>query len=142
MSERKKSININLSLEQLENDFWKNEEEFPSGLVERCYQYRKIPLKDLAVEQLRILIGQNIGLQFLIPLAYEKLKENITAEGDTYPGDLLNAVVRSEKEFWKKNPLLHKAMTELINTDSHKLLQTVSNQEFHRNTAAFKNLLQ
>lgn len=54
------------SIEQLENDFWK-ESDFPTGLVERCYQYRKIPIGDLTPAQLRMLIGQQIGLKYLIP---------------------------------------------------------------------------
>lgn len=52
------------SIEQLENDFWK-ETDFPTGLVERCYRYRKIPIGDLTLAQLRTLIGQQIGLKYL-----------------------------------------------------------------------------
>ncbi len=49
------------------------------------------------------MIGQNINLEFLIPLAIEKLKEDILAEGNYYEGDLLNNVLNSEKQYWLSN---------------------------------------
>ena len=41
------------SVEQLENNYWKDEIEFPSNLVINCHKYRKIPIKDLTTEQLK-----------------------------------------------------------------------------------------
>lgn len=96
------NIDKNKTLEQLENSYW-NDYEFETGLVERCHKYRKIQLKDLTIENLRTLIGQNIGNRFLIPLALEELEKNILAEGDMYEGDLLMEVLRSEKDYWKNN---------------------------------------
>jgi hypothetical protein len=104
---RKKTLNLhkmttNKSLEELENDYWKDV-EFPSTLVERCYAYRKIPVKDLSAEQLRLLIGQKIGLPFLIPPSIAMLKDNILAEGDFYPGDLLDALLNLSEDEWVQN---------------------------------------
>ncbi|HEY0067781.1 MAG TPA: contact-dependent growth inhibition system immunity protein [Flavisolibacter sp.] len=93
---------MNKSLEELENDYWKDI-EFPSTLVERCHAYRKIPVKDLSTEQLRLLTGQKIGLRFLIPQSIAILKDNILAEGDFYPGDLLNAMLDLNDEEWSQN---------------------------------------
>lgn len=45
--------NLNKSIEQLENDYWKDEIDFPSNLVINCHKYRKIPIKELTIEQLR-----------------------------------------------------------------------------------------
>jgi hypothetical protein len=46
------------------------------------------------------LIGQNIGLPFLVPFAIEHLQENPLTEGDFFPGDLLCVVLRVKAEFW------------------------------------------
>jgi hypothetical protein len=96
-------IDTNLTLEQLENDYW-GKPEYPSALVVNCHKYRKIPVKNLTAEQLRLLIGQNIGLKFLIPLAIEILKNDFLAEGDLFPGALLNNVLGCDTEYWKESP--------------------------------------
>ena len=68
------------------------------------------PLCEFDIEDLRILIGQSIGLKFLIPIAIEELEKDILVEGDFYEGDLLKAILtsntttywREEKENWTK----------------------------------------
>jgi len=50
------------------------------------------------------MIGQNIGLYYLLPLAIEHLAENPLASGDFYPGDLLKNVVSIDLSFWREYP--------------------------------------
>jgi hypothetical protein len=50
------------------------------------------------------MIGQNVALPFLIPLAVEVLEHDALAEGDFYPGDLLATVLRVEREYWTNAP--------------------------------------
>jgi len=71
------------------------------ALVTKCHRLQKKVISDFSIEELRIMIGQNIGLDFLIPLALEKLSENILSEGDFYEGDLLINVLRSDKKYWE-----------------------------------------
>jgi hypothetical protein len=47
------------------------------------------------------MMGQSIGLEFLIPLAIEVLQENPFAEGDFYPVDLLSVVMQVGAGFWQ-----------------------------------------
>jgi hypothetical protein len=101
------------SLENLEKDNW-SEPDYESHLVKTSHQLMKKPLKDFEIEDLRIMIGQNIGLTFLIPLALEKLRENILAEGDFYEGDLLNSVLTSDNEFWIKESNRFGELEEII----------------------------
>jgi hypothetical protein len=54
-------------------------------------------------EDLRIMIGQGIGLEFLMPLAIDVLRRDPLASGDFYPGDLLSAVTKAEHEFWRRH---------------------------------------
>lgn len=111
------------SLEQLENNVWREPIEFESNLVRHCYQYRKIPLQDLTIEQLRLLISQKVGIDHLIKIAIEKLKENILAEGDFYPGDLLNAVIQLPPTFLKRHPKLLQELKQVI-AESAEILKT------------------
>ena len=47
-----------------------------------------------------MLIGQQIGLQYLIPRALTLLKDDPLTEGDFYPGDLLCAVLKADSKYW------------------------------------------
>lgn len=58
------------SLENLEKESWKIS-AYSSNIVKRCHELRRIPLNEFTTENLRIMIGQNIGLTYLIPLALE-----------------------------------------------------------------------
>jgi hypothetical protein len=101
------------SLENLEKRDW-GEPVYDSYLVRRCIQLSKIPLNNFTVEDLRIMIGQEFGLEYLIPLAIEKLSENILAEGDYYPGDLLKNTISIANKFWLDNKSLYIQLKEII----------------------------
>ena len=90
------------SIEDLENDYWE-QTSFPTNLVQRCNELRKIPLNQFLTEDLRIMIGQEIGLDYLIPLAIETLNKDLFAEGDFYPGDLLQNILNIEFTFWENH---------------------------------------
>lgn len=87
------------SLQELERDDW-GEPDFESSLVHTCHRLRRVPLVDFTVENLRIMIGQEIGLLFLVPLALEKLEEDPLVEGNLFPGDLLIAILAISETFW------------------------------------------
>jgi hypothetical protein len=124
----------NLSMKKLEHN-WKfktleNLEkkpgpkiDFDSHLVTRTTHLRKVPLNEFTVEDLRIMIGQNFSLFYLIPLALEKLEENILCEGDLMPGDLLRAVTKSDPEFWIEYPEYKRKLEELVSVNS-ELIKT------------------
>ena len=50
------------------------------------------------------MLGQNIGVHYLLPLAIDRLEGNALAAGDYYPGDLLRNVLRLGREVWDKYP--------------------------------------
>ncbi len=54
------------SLQELEHSDW-GEPTYDSHLVTTIHRLRRVPLRQYTVEDLRIMIGQNIGLQYLIP---------------------------------------------------------------------------
>ena len=117
------SININKSLEALEKSVWSSldETEQESYLITECNRLRKIPLKEFEPEDFRILIGQDIGLNFLIPLAIDLLKKDILIEGDFYPGDLLSVTLRCDTKYWKENKNNWKEVSQLFLANSEKI---------------------
>lgn len=87
------------TLEQLENAVWDEPEGFVTGLILNCHRLRKIPVKDFSVENLRMMIGQHIGLKFLMLPALEVLTINPLAEGDFFEGDLLCSMLSVSPAF-------------------------------------------
>lgn len=106
------TIDLNRTLEQLDKHIW-SEPDYDSHLVKTCHLLRKKPLGDFTVEDLRIMIGQNINLELLIPLAIKQLQENILAEGNFYEGDLLKSVLDSDSIFWINNRKLWSTVKKL-----------------------------
>jgi len=109
------------TLKDLEEDYW-GEPTIDSHLVKSCHSLRKKPIKDFEIEDLRLMIGHNIGLKFLIPVALDKLSQNILAEGDFYEGDLLKSVLTCKKEFWISEKKMTKYLKSII-SDNQKVLE-------------------
>ena len=124
------------TLEQIENIYW-GDPTYDSYLVTTCHQLRKKPLKDFTIEDLRIMIGQNISLNILMPMAFERLKQNILAEGHFYPGDLLKSVLTAEASFWVNNADLHRKLARLYRNNLPSL-EKRAGQSFNRDS--FKSI--
>lgn len=97
------------SISELEGWTWTNPiptAEDSSGTVLRFYRLHRTAIKDLEVDDLRFLIGQNAALEHLVPIALDQLKENLFVEAEYYPGDLLNALftINAEPNYWKAHP--------------------------------------
>jgi hypothetical protein len=97
----------NSSIEELEGDRWA-EPNFDSHLVRESHRLRKLQLRLFTVENLRIMLGQDIGSRYLVPIALERLEADPFVAGDFYPGDLLCSVLSLPQEFWTANPELRK----------------------------------
>jgi hypothetical protein len=120
------------SIEQLENDYWKEPSEFPTNLVKRCFEYRKIKVSELTIEQIRLLISQKIGIEFLIAIALEKLEQNIIVEGDLYEGDLLDSISKVPTEFWKKNSTEFMNFKNIFESNKEKIITELGEKEYDR----------
>ncbi|MFF2651721.1 contact-dependent growth inhibition system immunity protein [Streptomyces sp. NPDC058045] len=93
-------LNCDRSLEELERTRWPAPSAGDTRLVATAHALRRRPIGELTVEDMRLLIGQDIGLPYLLPLALEVLRENPMAEGDMYEGDLLSAVLTRNPSVW------------------------------------------
>jgi len=83
-------------------------------LVRRCHELRTKPLRDFTVGDLRIMIGQQIALKHLVPLALDRLQANPLVGGSYYPGDLLASVLRADAALWEWSPDLDVSLRNLI----------------------------
>lgn len=98
------------SLQELEGSSWGKPDREDTGLVKTCYRLHRVPLQDFSPGDLRVMIGQQIAMDFLIPLALELLERDPLVEGGFYPCDLLVNVLMVDSGFWQKHPeLQHRA---------------------------------
>ncbi|MEU8011826.1 contact-dependent growth inhibition system immunity protein [Micromonospora parva] len=88
------------TIEQLERDVWPEPHADDTFLVRRCTELRRKPLAEFTVEDLRIMLGQEIGVPTLLPIAVQVLLREPLAEGDYYPVDLLRNVLRLPDSAW------------------------------------------
>jgi hypothetical protein len=95
----KSGIDRSKTLQELEQHDW-GEPTYQSWLVKTCYRLRRKSLNRFTAEDLRIMIGQQISLPILIPLAMEALEAVPLVEARLYPGDLLAAVLKVDETFW------------------------------------------
>lgn len=93
------NIDRSKSLQELEQQDW-GEPTYHSSLVTTCHRLRRKPLNQVTAGDLQIMIGQQISLPILVPLALERLEAEPLAEGRYYPGDLLCSVLKIDERFW------------------------------------------
>lgn len=91
------------TIETLENNRW-GPPQHNTHLVKRCHELRKIPIGEFTAEDLRIMIGQQMALPYLVPMAIEKLTRDLFTAGDFYEGDLLQNVLHVNSDFWRDHP--------------------------------------
>ncbi len=104
---------LDRTLTQLEKQDW-GPPAYGSHLVTTCHQLRHKPLKEFTAEDLRIMIGQNFSLEFLVPMTIERLEADPLEEGDLYPGDLLRNVLSLESLYWKEHPDFRRRCAALV----------------------------
>lgn len=102
---RARKATPNGTLEELEGDRWP-EPDLDSHLVLECHRLRKLQLRLFTIENLRIMLGQDIGSRYLVPIALERLEAEPLAAGDFYAGDLLCNVLSLPQAFWSDHPEL------------------------------------
>jgi hypothetical protein len=114
------------TLEQLDGEHWEEEPD-DTPLVRDCLRLRQVPIGQLSDDDLRLLLGQKIGTEWLVPLALQRLADEPLA-GDLYPGDLLNAVLHAGEGYWEDHPSetmslwIVKDTLEALKRDMEKLL--------------------
>ncbi|WP_249400166.1 contact-dependent growth inhibition system immunity protein [Streptomyces argyrophylli] len=96
------------SVEELEGDRWPDPPEGSTNLVLSVHELRRRAIEDLTVEDLRRLIAQDVGLDWLLPVALDFLRDTAPQEaaGGWYDDDLLSAALTRKESVWRKAPEL------------------------------------
>lgn len=135
---------LSKTLDQLENSSWGDHEPaWQSHLVLECHRLHKVPLIEFTPENLRIMIGQSLGLGYLAPLALSVLSEDPLIEASYYPGDLLCACLTSEAAYWRAQPELRARLLKVAEEGRSRLEylydteRTPSSEAFHQAFAQF-----
>jgi CDI immunity proteins len=105
-----------LSLEQLEGQHWPERDSDATGLVKSVHSLRRRPVCSLKAHELARLIGQDVGLRWLLPVALEILRETAPEEavGGFYDDDLLGAVLTRKPETWQEQPDLAHELRDIL----------------------------
>lgn len=101
----------NKSLEEIENEIWDDLVEYPTNLVKRVYEIRKKRIKDLTIDDYRVAISQNMGLEVFVPIATSIITTDILTHALYYPGDLLLTVLE-QTDFWHSHSLEKKILSK------------------------------
>ena len=126
----------NKTINQLEGIQLPEPSKNSSGLIQKIYWSRDKPISELDAEDLRILISQRQGLDFVLPKALNLLKSNPFTCGDYYDGDLLEVVLNEASYIRNSNPL-HELFKVVIN-EAIKNIARVDLADKHKNDLLMK----
>ncbi|QEU90878.1 contact-dependent growth inhibition system immunity protein [Streptomyces kanamyceticus] len=104
------------TLEELEGRCWPEPSGDVTSLVRDAHELRRRPVGTLEPHELARLIGQDVGLPWLLPLAVEILRDTAPkqAEGGWFDDELLYAVVTRKPEIWAVTPELVRELKEAL----------------------------
>ncbi|MEV7143716.1 contact-dependent growth inhibition system immunity protein [Streptomyces tauricus] len=109
-----RALNCDRSFEKLEHDRWPTPPTDATCLVATAHASRRRPIGKPSVEDMRLLIGQDIGLRHVLPLAPKVLRDDPMAAGDMYEGDLLSAVLTRTRAIWTDTPELGRELRTIV----------------------------
>ena len=78
------------------------------------YPSRTRPPAEYSAEDLRVTISRQLALSRLVPVAIELLEENPLLDSGYFPGDLLEAVLSVDKQYWRANRKQWEAVRDIV----------------------------
>lgn len=110
------SLDRGRTLEELEGRRWPDPPVDTAALVRNVHELRRRPLGTLEPHELARLIGQDVGLPWLLPLAVEIIRNTAPqqAEGGWFDDDLLYAVVTRKPDLWAAAPELARELKATV----------------------------
>jgi len=94
------NFDISKTLDELEG-VDSGEPTYMSSLVITAHRLRKTPLKDWTPQDITRMLGQQMSLIFLVPLAINLLHEDPLLDGMWYPGDLFKILCYLPHSVWE-----------------------------------------
>ena len=104
---------------------WRDEIPYDdSSVVQHMYYLFHTPARRWTVEDYRYLVEQETALDIILPKVFEILQFDIKADGGFYEGDLLNAVLQINADFWEQHKDLYNTACRLIKNNMETLSKT------------------
>ena len=104
------------SLEDIESAEWGDAPSDASTMVARIHELRRVPVGQLSIDDVRLLIGQKVGVHTLVPIAIGYLSSEPLLTATFYPGDLLRAVLRIPNAYWGHEERLGERLESIIDS--------------------------
>jgi hypothetical protein len=103
------------TLEELDGQRW-GPPEVETSLVQTVHRLRRVPIGQFEPRDLRIMIGQGVGVQYLVPNALTLLERDPFMEADLHTGDLLMSVFNVDDAFWQRSPELRRRAVAILDS--------------------------
>ncbi|WKD36834.1 contact-dependent growth inhibition system immunity protein [Streptomyces xanthophaeus] len=107
-------LHLDRTLDELDGPPWPAPPSPTTALVMKVHALRRKRLGALTPADLRTLIGQAVGLPYLLPLAVRLLLEDPMLDAYFYPGDLLLAVLGRPESAWALFPDLREELVAVV----------------------------
>ncbi|MFD9725324.1 contact-dependent growth inhibition system immunity protein [Streptomyces sp. NPDC059072] len=107
-------LHLGRTLDELDPPRWADPAGDATHLVRKVHALRRVPLGDLRPADLRTLISQRVGLQYVLPLAVQLLMDEPLLDAYFYEGDLLLATVNAPTSAWAALPELAAQLRAVI----------------------------
>ncbi len=116
-----------------------------SSVQLRTYELYFKELSEFSLDDLRFMIIQEVGIEYLIEKALGYLKEDILLEANYYEGDLLSSLLKLPSDTWNTNKKEYKELKELIENNQNKVLSELDismdvDRELSKNITTFLEL--
>jgi len=85
-------------------------------MVARIHEIRRVPVGQLSVDDVRLLIGQRVGVHTLLPIAIGYLSSEPLLAATFYRGDLLRAVLRIPGAYWVQEAGLLERLRSIVDS--------------------------
>lgn len=117
---------------------WQGEipkENYSSSIQLRTYSLYLKRIKDYGKDDVRFMIGQEIGIKYLVPIALSYLKDDVLLEANYYKGDLLKVILLLPQSFWEENLKLYNEVYQVLLENKESLSTLDMSLETDRNLA-------
>ena len=85
-----------------------------SHFHKRIHEAVTKPLDSLSAADLMVLISQDIGLAFVMPLALPVVERDPLIEVEHFKGDLLEVMLRASSDFYLNHPEIRGRMDKIV----------------------------
>ena len=119
---------------------WRDEIPYDdSSVIQHMYYLFHTQARRWTVEDYRYLVEQETALDIILPKVFEILQFDIKADGGFYEGDLLNAVLQINADFWEQHKDLYNTACMLIKNNMEELskMEYFTDKELLEDATAF-----